>query len=34
LNAFDRVICLHQGRVHADGAPKGVIRAYQDLFTC
>ncbi len=34
LNAFDRVICLHQGRVHADGAPAEAIRAYRDLFTC
>ena len=34
LSTFDRVICLHQGRVHADGAPTDVIRAYQDLFTC
>ena len=34
LDAFDRVICLHQGHVHADGAPADVIRAYQDLFTC
>jgi len=34
LRAFDWVICLHQGRVHADGAPADVIRIYQDLFTC
>lgn len=32
LGGFERVICLHQGRVHADGAPEDVIGAYRALF--
>jgi biotin transport system ATP-binding protein len=32
LRGFDRIICLHQGRVHADGPPAEVIDAYRALF--
>lgn len=32
LGSFDRVICLHDGKVHADGRPDDVIAAYKALF--
>ncbi len=32
LESYDRVICLHDGKVHADGKPDDVIAAYKALF--
>jgi len=32
LAGFERVICLHDGGIHADGAPADVIAAYEALF--
>lgn len=31
ITHFDRVICIHNGKVYADGNPKEVISAYRNL---
>jgi biotin transport system ATP-binding protein len=32
LAGFDRVLCFHQGRLAADGAPAEVIQCYRDMM--
>lgn len=32
LADFDRLICIHDGRIHSDGKPDDVIAAYKRLF--
>lgn len=32
LDGFERVICLHRGKVFADGAPRATVDAYKALF--
>jgi len=32
LADFERLICIHEGRIHADGAPGEVLRQYRELF--
>lgn len=32
LTDFDRLICIHDGGIHADGAPDTVIERYRALF--
>ncbi|MCG8492741.1 MAG: ATP-binding cassette domain-containing protein, partial [Sneathiellales bacterium] len=31
LDDFDRVLCIHEGKVQFDGSPADVVPAYQDL---
>lgn len=31
LAGFDRVLCIHDGKVHLDGPPDEVVPVYQDL---
>lgn len=34
LRDFDRILCFHRGRLHADGAPDDVIGTYIELCRC